>query len=86
MQAWLQEWAWTEAGKQKDLAKRNKGDGSSDMCTAALEREPMFCFESAINMLYWTALIYDYTEGAVRCFPPSLSLLFPIRATLAKLS
>ena len=41
MQVWLQEWAWTESGKQRDLEKRNKGDGSPEMDGSALESEPM---------------------------------------------
>ena len=68
---WLQEWAWTEAGKQRDMQKRNKGDGSPDMDTSALESEPMFCFETALNMLIWSELVY--TGGVVSpsciCWP-----------------
>ena len=41
VQVWLQEWAWTESGKSKDLEKRNKGDGSPEMDGSALESEPM---------------------------------------------
>ena len=72
-QVWLQEWAWTESGKHRDIAKRNKGDGSPNMDTKALEHEPMFCFETAVNMLYWSALAWDFTEGMVRKRPSAHS-------------
>ena len=28
---------------------------------------PMFCYETAINMLYWSALIYDYKQVSSAC-------------------
>ena len=74
-QVWLQEFAWSEAGKRKQLAAREtKGqlvDESRDQCKlrAELMAAPMFCFESAINLLYMSAVVYD-------CEEVSLILLF----------
>ena len=34
----------------------------SDRDKSELKQEPMFCLETAINMLYWSALVYDYEE------------------------
>ena len=58
VQTWLQEFAWTEREKPEKLAVRNQtlhGDET-------LQREPMFCFETALKLFYWTALVYDHKE------------------------
>lgn len=36
-----------------------------------LSSEPMFCLETAVNMLYFSALVYDIDE--VQSFPKSSS-------------
>ncbi|KAK9902044.1 hypothetical protein WJX75_002353 [Coccomyxa subellipsoidea] len=59
---WLQEFAWTEEEKAERLSIRS----SSGVCpdtNDGLSKEPMFCFETAMNMLYWSALVYDYEEA-----------------------
>ena len=33
----------------------------------ALQKQPMFCMETAINMFYWSVLVYDHEE--VRALP-----------------
>ena len=61
VQVWLQEFAWTEEEKAERLSIRS----SSGVCpdtNDGLSKEPMFCFETAMNMLYWSALVYDYEE------------------------
>jgi hypothetical protein len=58
LQVWLQEFAWTEEEKQGKLERRNR-DGPQGR---HLAKEPMFCFDFAMNMLYWSALVYDYRE------------------------
>lgn len=55
---WLQEFAWTEAGKPAALAARNHHLANS----AELAMQPMMCMETAIKLLYWTSLIYDIDE------------------------
>ena len=68
MQVWLQEWAWTELGKAKDMERRNAGDGSAQMDLSRLQGEPMFCYETCVKLLYWTALVYDYRlDEVARC-------------------
>lgn len=62
-QLWLQEFAWTEAEKAERLEVRSSGaQASSQHAKSELKKEPMFCFETAMNMLYWSALVYDYEE------------------------
>ena len=67
-QIWLQEFAWTEREKPKKLVARNAGETSSgsteglQLLREKLAQEPMFCFETAMNMLYWSALVYDYKQ------------------------
>ena len=70
MQVWLQEFAWTEKSKPTYVAVRNQEvhqpgqeqDQQAHDVQDELEAEPMFCFETAINMLYWSALVYDCDE------------------------
>ena len=60
---WLQEFAWTEAEKEERLHMRCSSNAHcSDRDKSELKQEPMFCLETAINMLYWSALVYDYEE------------------------
>ena len=67
-QVWLQEFAWSEAGKRQQLAARDaqgqSGGQSHDQCKlqAELRAEPMFCIDSAINLLYMSAVVYDCDE------------------------
>ena len=56
---WLQYFSWTEKSHAKKIQKRNDFDGLN---TAALGGEPMFCFETAVKMLYWCTLAYEYQE------------------------
>ena len=65
VQVWLQEWSWTESNKAKDLDRRNAGDGSALMDLSRLRQEPMFCYETCVKLLYWTALVYDYRLDGV---------------------
>ncbi len=60
VQAWLQEFAWTEAEK---LQKWKTRAGNLRLTSAALHdlnNEPMFCFESAIKLYYYSHIIYQY--------------------------
>lgn len=62
MQAWLQEFAWTEAEK---LHKWKTRAGNLRLTSAALHdlnKEPMFCFESAIKLYYYSHIIYHYDK------------------------
>ena len=57
-QVWLQEFAWTEDEKLAKLQRRNRCGPQGRQ----LAKEPLFCFEYAMNMLYWSSLVYDYGE------------------------
>lgn len=72
VQVWLQEFSWTEHEMPKRLAVRNTAQSSGDGEAAQklrekLAREPMFCFETAMAMLYWSALVYDYGQVGPIC-------------------
>jgi hypothetical protein len=58
LQVWLQEFAWTEDEKAAKIERRSR-DGPKGR---ELAGEPMFCFEFGMNMLYWSALVYNYAE------------------------
>ena len=49
MQAWLQEFAWTEEAHARKLADRN-ARAQSDHEQALLMKQPMFCFETALKL------------------------------------
>ncbi|CAL8466200.1 g5736 [Coccomyxa elongata] len=59
LQVWLQEFAWTEEEKWAKIERRNR-DGPRGQ---QLAKEPMFCFDNAVHMLYWSALVYEYGEA-----------------------
>lgn len=62
LQVWLQEFAWTE-----DDLPNKKEERSSSLPSGSdveqLNREPMWCFETAIKLMYWSFLCYDYEEN-----------------------
>ena len=55
-QVWQQEFAWTEADKPIKLAARALAVPDN----VALNRRPMFCFETMMHLVYWSCLVYDY--------------------------
>lgn len=59
MQVWLQQFAWTEQSHQAKVQKRNAMP--EDECL--IEAEPMFCFETAVKLLYWSGFVYEDDEG-----------------------
>lgn len=71
LQVWLQEFAWSEVNKREHKAARDMSSGpgghqqDNQRLQAELQAEPMFCFETAMNMLYWSALVYDCDEVRV---------------------
>ena len=74
MQAWLQEFTWTEAEK---LQKWKLRAGNLRLTSAALHelnKEPMFCFESAIKLYYYSHIIYHYDKA----WFPALSCLVSV--------
>lgn len=58
LQDWLEEVAWTEAGRPAALAARDAHLASSE----ALRAEPMFCVETAVKLLHLAGLVYALEE------------------------
>ena len=57
MQMWLQAFAWSEKGKPNRLEARDR----ATLYFPSIKAEPMFCFETACKLFYWSALIYKYS-------------------------
>ena len=55
MQTWLQVFAWAEADRESCLQQRSKHISTP-------KREPLFCFQTAVNMWYFSAMIYRYKQ------------------------
>ncbi|MCJ1423047.1 hypothetical protein MMC29_000928 [Sticta canariensis] len=52
---WLQAFAWAEADKERLIKER--------ACRITTPKpEPMFCFQTAVNMWYFSALVYHYKQ------------------------
>lgn len=68
-QIWLQEFAWSEETKPACLARRDAHMRDH----ADLGKQPMFCMETCLKLLYWSNLIYDLESvghplgGALHC-------------------
>ena len=56
MQVWHQEFAWTEADKPVKLAARSAMVPDNPK----LARQPIFCFETMMNLLYWSCYVYGH--------------------------
>ena len=63
IQAWLQKFAWTDSSLKTKISKRN----ALPQDEALLEKEPMFCFETAVKLLYWSAFVYEHGEVSSSC-------------------
>lgn len=55
LQAWLQEFAWSQSTFQAVLETRN----AKLITSRKLSMEPMFCFETAIKLLYFANIVYS---------------------------
>ena len=63
VKVWLQEFAWTEEDKEEDMKNRSSSTGKlSAKNASSLQKQPMFCMETAVNMFYWSVLVYDHEE------------------------
>ena len=58
LQAWFQEVAWTEAEKPIKLAAR----AAMLPDDPSMARQPLFCFQTMLNLLYWSCLVYDHNR------------------------
>ena len=57
---WLQDFAWTE----RDISKKLRTRAAKLPENPALASEPIFCFELAIRLFYWSCLVYTYEEAS----------------------
>ncbi|DBA85888.1 TPA: hypothetical protein ACH3X1_005433 [Trebouxia sp. C0004] len=55
---WLQEFAWTEADKPVKLEARSMMAPTDP----TLACQPIFCFQTMMNMLYWSCFVYDHAR------------------------
>lgn len=62
-QVWLQEFAWSEKGRRLKLQARERMAEH----VPQLLSEPIFCFETAVRMLYWCAV--SYVPACMHRFP-----------------
>lgn len=53
----LQQFSWTEAALGDTISRRNAA------ARGRLDKEPMFCFETAIKLFFWSCLMYEDYEG-----------------------
>lgn len=60
MQRWLQHFAWTESSQTSRMEQRNRMLKPEHR--QLLEQEPLFCFETAVKLLYWCGFVYEYDE------------------------
>eukprot|EP00892_Ulva_mutabilis_P005825 jgi/Ulvmu1/3614/UM017_0026.1 len=78
----LQQFAWTEADVPRKLAARLQAvDSSCSICPNFLAK-PLFCFETAIKLFFWSALIYSYTETSE---VPFETMPAPIKALIGEM-
>ena len=61
VQVWLQRFAWTERKLASRIEKRNALPKDPTL----LRDEPMFCFETAVKLLYWAGFVYEHEEVRV---------------------
>eukprot|EP00884_Botryococcus_braunii_P020513 jgi/Botrbrau1/7145/Bobra.0143s0021.4 len=59
LQVWLQMFSWTE----KDLPVKLGERALLVNNPAGLTNEPMFCYETAVKLLYWAGLAYEVDEA-----------------------
>lgn len=62
----LQQFSWTEGALGDTISTRNAAAGGR------LDKEPMFCFETAIKLFFWSCLVYEDYEGVSK--PVKLTL------------
>lgn len=60
MQEWLQFFAWTE--RTKDAKVGERASHMPQQQQKLLESHPIFCFETAIKLLYWCGFVYEHDE------------------------
>ncbi|KAL4431080.1 hypothetical protein ABPG75_006336 [Micractinium tetrahymenae] len=62
LQEWLQEFAWTEAEVPRRRRRRASSLPPESKKAVAINREPMFCVETALKLAFWSFVCYDHME------------------------
>lgn len=62
LQVWLQEFAWTEADIPRKRSERISSLPDDSFEGFCMDCEPLFCFETAVKLMYWSFLAYDTGE------------------------
>jgi hypothetical protein len=62
LQVWLQEFAWTEADIPRKRSERVSSLPDDSFEGFCMDCEPLFCFETAVKLMYWSFLAYDSGE------------------------
>ena len=62
LQVWLQEFAWREEDVSSKIKERASSLPDESFEEVELNKEPLFCFETAVKMLYWANLVYSIDE------------------------
>eukprot|EP00892_Ulva_mutabilis_P004928 jgi/Ulvmu1/2807/UM142_0005.1 len=83
--ALLQQFAWTEADMPRRRAKRREAVAPGTAISADLSRAPMFCFETAIKLFFWSVIIYSYAEVAGAEGVSLAAMPAPIREILGEM-
>ncbi|KAK9790954.1 hypothetical protein WJX73_010669 [Symbiochloris irregularis] len=71
MQLGLQQFAWTEEDKGPQLQLRQRILAGSQRVLAGSQKEPMFCFETAVKLYYFSHLVYCYQRAIHTAFQES---------------
>ena len=50
-----------------------------------LEQEPLFCFETAVKLLYWCGFAYEYDEVGLACMSACHAMLCCVSSQLYSL-
>ncbi|KAI7844547.1 hypothetical protein COHA_001905 [Chlorella ohadii] len=74
LQAWLAEFAWTEGDIPRKRSERASSLPLESFEHFCIDCEPLFCFETAVKMLYWSFLVYDHDEMKASPFNPTTAL------------
>ncbi|KAG2429865.1 hypothetical protein HXX76_010645 [Chlamydomonas incerta] len=77
LRALLQRFAWIEADVPRQMARRHDAvpHGSTRDARVLLDKAPMFCYETALKLMYWCHFAYEYDETGVEAWMPLDSLM-----------
>ena len=78
----LQRFAWSEADVPRKIASRSNAIDSACSNCPNFAAKPMFCFETAIKLFFWSVLAYSYTETTGVSFE---NMPAPIKALIGEM-